>query len=325
VMISRRLHQNSPADLLDPSLKPAKLLSQLSPADRVFGWVGDGVKKNGNYRGQVRFGSVVCQTADAIQDFDNLPLNILGQPKQQQGRFYVSENYNTGKSQIEKRNNEDAGYKHGRGLRGRKVYPHHANWTIQNNLKEYQRPDRIQDSQNRSIEGWITPQTEFEFDIHFTNLSEVELGGLVWLLSLNGEDENKFFHRFGGGKPYGFGSVKLEIIESDVRDGKDLEKFYMSLDDEKIGKLEENTIKTLADEFKKLANSMFPTIIESFLRACEGFSDNKPTHYPRKSKNLTADTKSFEWFVENNRIDRGTVKNGYVLQDLADDEGLPYL
>lgn len=339
VMISRQLFDCSPNKLLPKSLNPAKLITQLSPADRVFGWVRQGklkddeltaeekeVKDIGAYRGQIRFGEVKTERTDAIQKFNDwLPMNILGQPKPQQGRFYVSENYNTGKSQIEKRNNEDAGYKHGRGLRGRKIYPHHENWTIQNNLKEYQRPDRIQDSQNRSIEGWITPQTKFTFDIHFTNLSEVELGGLVWLLSLNGENENKFFHRFGGGKPYGFGSVKLEIIESDVRNGKDLEKFYMSLDDEKIGKLKEDEIKNFGIEFKNLADSMFPTIIKSFLRACEGFSDNKPTHYPRKGKNLTADTKSFEWFVENNRIDRGTVKNGYVLQDLADDDGLPYL
>lgn len=343
VTISRRLFDFSPNTLLNESLKPADNIQKLSPADRVFGYVIQNQKnKNGvnAYRGQVRVGSIICQTEndEAVQYFDDLPLNILGQPKPQQGRFYVSENYNTGKAQIEKRNNEDAGYKLGRGLRGRKVYPHHANlpdnyWTIQNNLREYNEPTREyvrplgekqRDSQNRSIQGWITPKTEFEFDIHFTNLSEVELGGLVWLLSLNGKNKNKYFHRFGGGKPYGFGSVNLKIIDSDVRDGDNLKTFYMSLEDEKIGKLDENAIKGLGDQFKNLADSMFPTVIESFLRACEGFSDNKPIHYPRKDKKLDADTKSFEWFVENNKIERGTVKNGYVLQDLANDDGLPY-
>jgi len=255
-------------------------------------------------------------------------MNILGQPKPQQGRFYVAETPKTGEAQIEKRSNEDAGYKAGRGLRGRKVYPHHAKlpdnyWTTQNGLREYLRPDGEQDSQNRSIQGWIEPKTEFQFDIHFTNLSKVELGALVWLLSLNGENENKYFHRFGGGKPYGFGSVRLEITGSDVRNGKDLKTFYMSLDDEGIGKLDENAIKNLGIEFKSLADSAFPTVIKSFIRACQGFAD-KPTHYPRKSENLDADTKSFDWFVANNKIEKGTVKHGYVLQDLANDDGLPY-
>ncbi len=357
VTISRRLFEVSPSELLSEKLKPAKLITQLSPADRVFGWVRqskpkdnelnsaekekrDEIKEIGAHRGQIRIGSVICQTEkeNAIQFFDDLPLNILGQPKPQQGRFYVSETPKTSEAQIEKRSNEDAGYKVGRGLRGRKVYPHHAKlpddyWTIQNNLREYREPDREyirpfgekqRDSQNRSIQGWIKPKTVFEFDIHFTNLSKVELGALIWLLSLNGENENKYFHRFGGGKPYGFGSVKLKIIGSDVRDGKDLKTFYMSLDDKEEGKFDESKIKKLSEDFKSLADSTFPTVINSFLRACEGFAE-KPTHYPRTSKKLTAETKSFEWFVENNRIERGTVKNGYVLQDLADDDGLPYL
>jgi CRISPR-associated protein (TIGR03986 family) len=353
VMISRRMFPKTPNSLLPEELQPAKSIEEFSSADRVFGYViqePKNKKKTNAYRGQLRIGSVVLSEEyvnkpinDIIQKFGQetnpdswLPLNILGQPKPQQGRFYVAKD-KEGKAQVDGLNNENAGYNLPlvKGLRGRKVYPHHASlstdyWTIQNNLREYNEPnkeyvrpfgEKQRDSQNRSIEGWIKPQTKFEFDIHFTNLSEVELGALVWLLDL----PEKHFHRFGGGKPYGFGSVKLEITDSDVRDGKDLEKIYMSLDDEKIGKFDKNAIKTLGDDFKKLADSMFPKIIKSFLCASEGFSDNKPIHYPRKDPKLTADTKSFEWFVANNKIEKGTVKHGYVLQDLADDEGLPYL
>ena len=39
VMISRELYDNSPANLLDSSLKPTNKRSELSPADRLFGWV----------------------------------------------------------------------------------------------------------------------------------------------------------------------------------------------------------------------------------------------------------------------------------------------
>jgi len=39
VMISRELYSSSPWDLLCDSLRPAVSIDQLSPADRVFGWV----------------------------------------------------------------------------------------------------------------------------------------------------------------------------------------------------------------------------------------------------------------------------------------------
>ena len=65
VMISRRLHEVPPNDLLDDSLKPAFDIELLSPADRVFGCViqNNADKKKANaYRGQVRFGEVECRT-----------------------------------------------------------------------------------------------------------------------------------------------------------------------------------------------------------------------------------------------------------------------
>jgi CRISPR-associated protein (TIGR03986 family) len=356
VMISRRLHEVSPNDLLDPSLKPAKLLAQLSPADRVFGWVGDGVRKNGNYRGQVRFGSVICQTADAIQDFDNLPLNILGQPKPQQGRFYVAkDNQGNAQERSSDLTNEKAGYKAGKGLRGRKVYPHHAslptdywqnpldaNLTTSNPkfFKEYRRPTKDgqeqRDSQNRSIKGWITAGTEFQFDIHFTNLSEIELGALVWLLSM----DEKHFHRFGGGKPLGFGSVKLNLdfTKTEIFNGKELEKRYQSLDDVSMDKTDAETCKT---KFKDAMKSAYPNsnFLESFMRACEGFTNTTlPIHYPRarqfredRDRNVTwlslespnplpphSEGLAYEWFVANN-------KNGKqnVLPNISEDTGLP--
>ncbi|CAN5809713.1 hypothetical protein BH20ACI4_BH20ACI4_15480 [soil metagenome] len=332
VMISRRIFPKTPISLLPKELHPAKLITQLSPADRVFGWIRQGkmntekslpktVKEIGAYRGQIRFGEVECKTENAIQDFNDLPLNILGQPKPQQGRFYVAKN-KEGKAQVEGLSNEKAGYNLPliKGLRGRKVYPHHKGlstdyWTNQNNPNEYVRPDRVKNSQNRSIKGWIKPETKFEFDIHFTNLSEVELGALIWLLDLPAE----YFHRFGGGKPLGFGSVKLEFKDAEIKSGEDLKKFYMSLDSTPT-KLKEPQVCKAA--FEKIANQ---SILESFKVACKGFEYDLPIHYPRKQANLDADTKSFEWFVANNKIDGGSVKNGYVLQDLETDKGLPYL
>lgn len=387
VIISRRIFPKTPISLLPKELHPAKLITQLSPADRVFGWVRQRkpkaeeltadernlpkeVKEIGAYRGQIRFDEVTTQRTDAIQEFsDWLPMNILGQPKPQQGRFYVAKDKD-GNAQIDGLNNENAGYNlpSVKGLRGRKVYPHHANlpkdyWFERKEIdfedtsltqqvvdsakprffREYLRPpfsNKQRDSQNRSIEGWVKPQTEFQFDIYFTNLSEVELGALIWLLQMNeGLAEDKYFHRFGGGKPLGFGSVKLELreTESDIRTGKELaEQRYDSLaeDTPKC----ENVKTNFVDKFEKAIESAeYQNILESFKVACKGFDDKLPIHYPRArrydevkdkddyrkitdikyiARNNTneylpphADGKSFEWFVENAKEKNGLKAN----------------
>lgn len=281
VIISRRLHKLSPSDLLPVSLRPAEAREGLSPADRVFGWVNQ--KGKGAYRGQLRIGTIVCKTKkeDAILSLTGdpnhkdanlgLPLSILGQPKPQQGRFYVAKD-KLGRAQGDGSNNEQAGYtdrdKDGnevkKSLRGRKVYPHHAGlpdgyWIDPAHERwrggvladrtqetqsggfhqEYRCPvnskgeDRT--TQNRSVKEWVKKETRFEFDIHFTNLSAVELGALVWLLTLNEEGSRDAqghprYFRLGGGKPLGFGSVTLELAGCDVRDGAAWRAYYESLD-----------------------------------------------------------------------------------------------
>lgn len=354
VMISRRLHKVSPADLLHKSLKPATNINELSPADRVFGWVGDGVKKNGNYRGQARFSSVICngvlekdtdgnvflnKDGEVIQKFNDLPLNVLGQPKPQQGRFYVAEDKN-GNAQTIKGNNEESGYNSEtkKGLRGRKVYPHHANlpddywfekkdinFADPNNLKsgnqfrEYLRPpgEKQQNNQNRSLQGWVKHGTEFTFDIHFTNLSKVELGALIWLLRLPAEH----FHRFGGGKSLGFGSVKLDLANEEIYEGSELKKRYESLDEVSMTKTEAETCKT---EFQEAVQSAYPnsSFLKAFEIACKGFEDKLPIHYPRIEEQPKAEGKSFEWFVANSNS-----RDGFkiALPNITDEIGLPLI
>ena len=125
VMIARELFASAPADLLHSSLHPATSLKELSPADRVFGWSHAG--GNGSNKGQLEIAAVACLTPaeQAIEDWDGqaVPLQILGQPKPQQARFYAAQDP-SGRSVQEV--DKPQGYTPGRGLRGRKVYPHHA-------------------------------------------------------------------------------------------------------------------------------------------------------------------------------------------------------
>jgi CRISPR-associated protein (TIGR03986 family) len=337
-MISRQLHEVSPDELLGECLKPTSDIKKLSPADRVFGWVGQNVKGRSAYRGQIRLGVVKCEREDAIEPFtQSVPLQILGQPKPQQGRFYVAERH-SGEAQTKKRNNENAGYKEERGLRGRKIYPHHKlpdgywdnpnqQWEkplLEKYFQEFRRPNGNdqRDKQNRSVKGWVKPETVFEFDIHFINLSEVELGALLWLLQL----EPDHFHRFGGGKPLGFGSVRLSMNGTEICKGENMKKRYESLDEVE---LRQEDAQSCVNKFKEAIEEVYDKpfdqvlFIKAFLKAASGF--DKPIHYPRTTEAPNPEGESFEWFVINNKIEKGSVKYGFVLPNLSEDEGLPIL
>jgi CRISPR-associated protein (TIGR03986 family) len=287
VTISRRLYAVSPDPLLSDTLKPATRFEQLSPADRVFGWVNQ--KGAGAYRGNLRVGVVTCSSPDPILNLSKVgvPLAILGQPKPQQARFYVAGSAQ-GEAQGNGTSREQSGYWPHKGLRGRKVYPHHANlpetyWenpdqdrTQQSDagfFQEYRRPhasvieagsakldqSRIgfelkmgddseqRDDQNRSVTSWVKRNAEFEFEIIVTNLSRVELGALIWILEL----PTDHCHRLGGGKPLGFGSVSLAIDwdRTDLRDGQAVRQRYCTLDE--ISNRDPKAAQACTEDFKR--------------------------------------------------------------------------
>ncbi|QLE40841.1 TIGR03986 family CRISPR-associated RAMP protein [Nostoc sp. C052] len=335
VILSRRLFEVSPDKLLDNSLlHPAKDYHQLSPADRVFGWVNQ--QGQGAYKGQLRISSVVCLSNNPITELkgNNQVLAILGQPKPQQFRFYTAKN-----PQGEPLDNgfilKEQGYQVNYlseeskvSLRGRKVYPHQGKWNDNtktigaNNYQEYLRLQGEKDNQNRSIEAWVKPEVEFEFQIHVTNLSSIELGALLWLLKL--PDEH--CHRLGGAKPLGFGSVQLAILweKTDLRQGKDWQEFYKSL--LPITKPDAILAQRCIEEYKQVVeqayNYSFAAIpfIESFLKSAKGFEDNKPIHYPRIQSKPDIKGENFKWFSMNESV-KGLKLS---LPPLINDSGLPY-
>lgn len=250
VMISRALHDFPARSLLPESLRPATTLAQLSPADRAFGWTNaDGA---GCYRGQLRIGPVTCDQGRAAVHDDpadfgehGVPLAILGQPRPQQGRFYLAARQSSPQQGLRDGLRKRQWFSQGQGLRGRKFYLHHAGladgyWdhptqdrTQQiddaHRYQEYRQPregpaagdltaernaflipdeaEEQRSDQNRSIRGWIRPLSTFRFTIEIQNLNDAELGALAWLLRL----PPGHFHRLGYAKPLGFGSVRLDV------------------------------------------------------------------------------------------------------------------
>lgn len=392
VSISRRLYGASPADLLEPSVKPAEHEDNLSPADRVFGWASQEGK--GTYRGNLRIGPATLPPPGSLTKFEGwgLPLAILSQPKPQQSRFYVARTKDKGEKQEDGLTKSEVAYVSTKGLRGRKVYPHHAGATAAEGywagpmedrtqqgissetgtyFQEYRRPhegnpdnERIRldknsgatqfeiqpdkeqrDDQNRSISSWVEPGTMFNFEIDVTNLSDVELGALLWLLDLNAGQDGlpKLFHRLGGGKPLGFGSVLLKVNWDGTRlsRGSAWEEFYSSFDIEAPRRDMNDEGKNCIELFQGAVANTYReadfnqvSFIKAFLVCAEGF--NAPVHYPRARPNTDRwaegaalpphpGGKAYEWFKTNEQVRDKKPQYAFSLPDLANRQGLPIL
>ena len=324
VMISRKLYEMSPLDLLpEPSkLRPATNRKELSPADRVFGWVSQDSSTGTDpaHKSQVRFGVVTCNSDDAVDDFNGRTktLAILGQPKPAQGRFYVGKA--DGSAQENGESKEKRGYTGSNRLRGPKVYPHHK-LVIQPNHKLVIQPmaySAEKSNQNRSITGWVKPDKTFEFDLHVTNLSKFELGALLWLLELPPEH----FLRLGLAKPLGFGSVRLEVVSDTtvIADGAEWTNIIGTNG-------QPNCIdwKSIIADFEATMTQSNATLLRSFRKSAAGFANNHPICYPpaqpgaRPQAGAEAGGQHYQWFTANEREGRDAGQK-LCLPDLHHDE-----
>lgn len=217
VMVSRLQYEDSPRDLLDRSLWPATAVDDLSPADRVFGWVApERSADTPAHRAQLRITDLVCPavTKRSVRKLSGLTLPPLATPKPGQGRFYLGDrNQNGVPRPLGKDVRRADMFTDDRTLRGRKVYPHQA-WltdlddeTLINRLR-YTPPStngearKERDSQNATLHSWVKGDQEFTFTCRFQDLTEAELGALLWLLDPEklGRDGAAGHLRLGRGK-----------------------------------------------------------------------------------------------------------------------------
>ncbi|MEU2801188.1 TIGR03986 family CRISPR-associated RAMP protein [Streptomyces sp. NPDC007117] len=357
VMIARQLFAASPAQLLHHSLCPATSLDELSPADRVFGWVHAGGR--GAERGRLRVGPVDT-TGLTTADFgpEGVPLAVLGQPKPQQGRFYLG-TAPDGTTPLDDRTPKNDWYRDGQQLRGRKAYWHHRDltedhWTnpaedrtqqadATGRFQEYRRPDTAdgpqRDTQNRSVRGWIAPGSTCTFTLTVTDLTTIELGALAWLLAL----PEHHCHRLGFAKPLGFGSVRLDIDPdgtADLRTGDQWRTSYRTLDPDADRPTDDP--HALLDHARRAFETALSTAygrpaaetphLAAFLAVAAGPVD-AAVHYPRTRDLDTApsarvppdpDGNNYTWFTANETIERGEVREGRGLSLPAwDNPNLP--
>jgi CRISPR-associated protein (TIGR03986 family) len=327
VQLSRRLDRLSPLDLLREELRPAQKIDELSPAERLFGWVGQTKAVPSAFRGRVAIDEARVPSSKLRKG--QRTLEILASPKPSQARFYLGVErasdgspiaFDDGEKSKDIRFDEqkvDGGGK--KVLRGRAIF-------LRPKLSDIAPQRNSQDDQNRSITSVIPPGTEFTFQIHVSDARPVDLGALLWLLEGGNEDRAI---SIGFGKPLGYGSVKLRLSKSELLTTAQLKESWLNWDapsiagnlvTECIEAFKDATVVAYAvDAFESAAH------ISAYIAATEDPTGKLPIHYPREEHIQDPEGRNFKWFTSNEKIDRGEVKHGLALPDLGGpSDGFPY-
>jgi len=231
---------------------------KLDLADAIFGFIKD--KQPGEKQAKARSGRVfisdgICDktTCDDIWLSKNIITpKILASPKPTTFQHYLvqtSHAKNALKHYASKPQEDTA-------IRGHKLYWHQGSSP---GIK-HENPDEVSDTQKTQIKP-IKPGVDFQFTIHFENLTDVEVGALLWVLDI-AKDE-KYRLSLGMGKPLGMGAVKIES------------KLYLSKRNRRYSSLFDGLNWAIGEQFED--NIDYPILFENYvlekIRQTGKFSD----------------------------------------------------
>lgn len=174
-------------------------------ANAIFGFVK--AEKQNNYQQQARAGRICFSDGVCKQSIDDdiwladqtITPRILSGPKPTTFQHYLVQD-SVEKSELKHYASKP---KSQTVIRGHKLYWHKG----QSPSIQLTDTSQASDTQTTQIKP-IKPGIEFEFTIHFDNLSDVELGALLWILDI-AQQEDKYRLSLGMGKPLGMGAVKI--------------------------------------------------------------------------------------------------------------------
>jgi len=204
-MMFRVPYDMSPFDLVPGSLKEDKTIDL---AAAIFGYVTKGEKAK-SLAGRVFFTDAICDPNQEniwLPD-DIITPKILSSPKPTTFQHYLVQDRN--RNHDPDNRGELAHYgtptPEGTVIRGHKLY-----WHKQSDLgaRDFCEPKELNwasDTQHTQIKP-VTADKKFSFKVYFENLTDIELGALLWVLDL----PEGHHHKIGMGKPLGLGSVEIK-------------------------------------------------------------------------------------------------------------------
>lgn len=304
--IPRLRYKFSPLDLVPEEFCPGDSLKKLSFSERLFGTTGDNTKKDEEKKdelvalsGRVFFEDAKNYKPKMIDNGNPVTLKAFGEPHPTLTTFYLDN--------IEKNYNENKGV----SIRGRKFYWHHKE-KIGKPFSEYRKSVEMPKDKNgqnkfayNSSLELMDINNEFEFNVNFENLTDEELGVLIYAIEL----EDGLLHKIGKGKAFGLGSCKIEIKEF-LLENKDKYKDFLIEPFEKESKKEDYINKA---KEKKYFDENRTNIKELKTILSEtndlDFSESPFPEEGKKDKNGNekGERNSLNWFVNNKRGDRKIV------------------
>lgn len=174
-------------EIVPEEFKPCDNLKKLCFACRMFGTTVEKADEKGNsaYSGRVYFSD--AKLPKAGNSTTVITLKPMGEPRETLKKYYLD--------------------KFGE-IRGRKFYWHHTNQL--ENKKNYQNYENIIKDRAKpttTTVHFLKPLKIFTFEVEFKNLTDIELGMLIYALEL----EKDLLHKIGRGKALGLGSCKINI------------------------------------------------------------------------------------------------------------------
>ena len=308
--IPRLRYKCSPLDLIPEKFKPCINKEKLCFACRVFGTIGDNSKskENNNDSKNESFAissrifitdALSLDTRDEKKEKELDRLRSLGEPHPTLLGFYLKygdydKRYDKGKYEI----------------RGRKFYWHHTNKiNAGKNWEKYRNSiETKEDNKTNSKIYFLEPLQKFEFEINFRDLTEEELGILLYSIEV---EEGKSLHKIGKAKAYGFGSCEIKVDKCLI----ETENKYFSFDKNNSYKeysKEEYTIEFIKkakeeysldsnerEEIKELKYILNRNNILNF--------SNEKSSFPEIEKKGKSNT--LNWFMNNKEYKLPTISN----------------
>ena len=180
--------------------------------------------------------------------------------------------------------------------------------------------------QNMTVRGEVPAGARFSACVQFHNLSDEELGALLWLLTLKDEkfESNgrtyckSAYYSVGSGKPFGFGSIRISLASLNAWRGQALKARYASLlDPDKAEPVKNDqvwfeytesaqsneVIEGLKKKFEDALEGAYDKkkrkrLLRIFKEHRHGPTDQRPVHYPRISQEPG---EPFKWFSDSEK------------------------
>ena len=281
--IPRLRYKMSPLDLIPEDFHPCTS-EELCFACRIFGTIGDHTENKNGEKKQEKITSMSSKIfiSDALSINNKskelekkLILKSLGEPHPSLTRFYLDNN-----------GTYDKNFK----IRGRKFYWHHqdkieAGKNYTNYLKTIS--DLTPSTTNSTI-WFLEPEQNFEFEVTFKDLTDEELGILIYSLEL----EQDLLHKFGKAKAFGLGSCEIKITDCLLESPEKYSSFlkaYEKLDKEKYLKIAKEKYKLDTTERKEIKE------LKAILKSTNNL-DFKKSSYPEEEGKLPG-ANTVNWFM----------------------------